>query len=212
MKQTNNLKQLSFISHGFCNNRDSYLAPAPVLMNQVHSADVLFLTKRPDMPPAVDALITQNSELCLAVKTADCAPVLLVDTTSKMVAAVHAGWKGAFQGILENTVLEMIRHGAVLGTIYAGIGPHIQKESFICGEDMKNLFPVTEKRFFIQDGNHTHFDFDTYVRYRLERCGIQNIESVTDDTYTDTDYFSYRRDPADTGRQYSFILIKEEKI
>ncbi len=210
MKQSNNLKQFSFISHGFCNCQDSSSVPAPILMNQVHSADVLFLTEHPLTPPAVDALITKTKGLCLTVKTADCAPVLLVDKTSKMVAAIHAGWKGAFQGVLENTVLQMIRHGANLDTIYASIGPHIQKKSFICGEDMQNLFPVTEKRFFVQNDDQNYFDFDAYVRYRLERIGIQYIESVTDDTYTDTDYFSYRRNPTDPGRQYSFIIIKEE--
>ena len=209
MKQTDNLKQFSFVSHGFCNCQDSSLVPAPILMKQVHSADVLFLTERPNTPPAVDALITRTKGLCLTVKTADCAPVLLVDKTSQMIAAIHAGWKGAFQGILENTVLQMVRHGSNLDTIYAGIGPHIQKNSFICGKDMQSLFPVTEEKFFIQEEGQTHFDFDAYVRYRLEKSGIQNIESITDDTYTNTDYFSYRRSPANPGRQYSFISIKE---
>jgi len=209
MKQTANLSALNFITHGFYDAADSEKDPNPILMNQVHSPDALFLTERPITPPSVDALITRTPGLNLTVKTADCAPILLADPTSRMIAAIHAGWKGAFQGIIENTVLQMLRLGANLDTLVAGIGPHIQKQSFEMGADVRSFFPKTEDHFFTILSDKTFFDFDAYVISRLKRAGLKSIETVGDDTYSDHRYFSYRRDPTDPHRQFSSIMIKE---
>lgn len=211
MKQAPNLTALDFIRHGFYNAQDFQTDPDPILMNQVHSADALFLTEKPSALPSVDALITQTPNLNLTVKTADCAPVLLADPTSQMIAAIHAGWRGAFQGILEVTVLEMVRHGARLDTICAGIGPHIQQPSFEMGKDVKALFPQTEECFFKFQGDKIFFDFDSYVIHRLKRAGIQSVETIGDDTYPNPTYFSYRRDPKNPGRQFSSVMIKGGK-
>ncbi len=208
MKQTADLSELKFVSHGFYNALDSKTLTRPITMNQVHSADVLFLTEEPAEKPSVDALITKTPNLCLTVRTADCAPVLLADSGSQMVAAVHAGWRGAFQGILEITVLKMLQHGANLQTIRAAIGPHIQVQSFEAGSDMQALFPSSEHHFFTEKNGRLMFDFDAYVVHRLRRAGISRIESVGDDTYTDFSYFSYRREPDNPGRQYSSIMIR----
>ena len=210
MKLAPNLATLEFVKHGFYNATDSKSVERPVLMNQVHSADALFLTEAPLTPPSVDALITQTPNLTLTVKTADCAPVLLADSSSRMIAAVHAGWRGAFQGILEATILEMVRRGANLTTLRAGIGPHIQKNSFEAGADMKALFPSTEYHFFTETDGKLLFDFDAYVIHRLHRAGVQSIDSTGDDTYTDLSYFSYRREPKNKGRQFSSITILED--
>lgn len=210
MKQASNLKELSFVVHGFYNAEDFQKSPNPILMNQVHSADVLFLADVPPAPPSVDALVTVTPCLNLTVKTADCAPVLLVDSFSRMIAAVHAGWKGAFQGVIENTVLTMIRHGARLSSIRAAVGPHIQLQSFEISPETKALFPLTENHFFTENDGRIFFDFDTYVRYRLMRVGVSSIESIDDDTFTDRHYFSYRRQPDNPGRQFSSIMIEEK--
>ena len=208
MKQASNLASLDFIDHGFYNANDFQNDPDPILMNQVHSADTLFLTEKPSNPPAVDALITKTPGLNLTVKTADCAPVLLADPSSRMVAAVHAGWKGAFQGVLEATVLNMLRHGAHPDTIYAAIGPHIQLPSFEMGKEIKAFFPQTEENFFEMKEGKIFFDFDAYVIHRLKRAGVKSVETIGDDTYPNHNYFSYRRDPQNPGRQFSSIIIK----
>ncbi|MDY6407125.1 MAG: peptidoglycan editing factor PgeF [Pseudomonadota bacterium] len=208
MKQVSILSSLNFINHGFYDATDFQSDPDPVLMNQVHSADALFITEKPHNLPSVDALITKSPHLNLTVKTADCAPILLADPESQMIAAIHAGWKGAFQGIIENTILEMIHHGAHIQSIYAGIGPHIQKSSFEMGQDIQSLFPKTEECFFIFKDSKIFFDFDAYVIHRLQRAGVEHIETVGDDTYPDPRYFSYRRSPSDKGRQFSSIVIK----
>ena len=207
MKQANNLSKIEWVRHGFYNALDSKTVQNPILMNQVHSVDALFVQKMPENNPQVDALITDTKGLVLTVKTADCAPILIADTRAHVVAAIHAGWKGAFQGIIETTILKMIEKGASLETMIAAVGPHIQKQSFQADEKMKALFPVTEHRFFEPTETGYLFDFDEYVLYRLKRAGVQNVETLLDDTYPNTEYYSFRRDPQNPERQYSVIEI-----
>jgi len=207
MKQSSQLSKIKWVRHGFYNAIDSQTVKHPLLMNQVHSADVLFVQNSWDELPQVDALVTKTKGLVLTVKTADCAPVLIADTKSQIIAAIHAGWKGAFQGIIEATVLKMIEKGALLENLVAAVGPHIQKKSFQADEKMKTLFPVTEHHFFEPTENGYLFDFDGYVLHRLRRAGIQKIDTLLDDTFPDETYYSFRRDQSNPARQYSVIEL-----
>lgn len=207
MKQANNLLALEGIEHVFCNAEDSKTVFRPILMTQVHSADVLVLDEYTDMMPAVDALVTKCPNLNLTVKTADCAPVLLADNKNGVIGAVHAGWKGAFQGIIENAILKMLEQGAELKHICAAIGPCLHLESFEVSDDFKVLFPRTEHHFFVQKDGKEYFDFVAYVVHRIRRAGVKSVEAIDIDTYTSPDYFSYRREPENPGRQYSYIRI-----
>ena len=210
MKKTLGLSELDFIEHGFYDSLDSDLDENPILMTQVHSADAVVITSKPEFSPQADALITKTPGLNLTVKTADCAPILIADTQTHLIAAIHAGWKGAFQGIIETTLLKMIDMGGNPDYMIAGIGPHLQKQSFEINSDMYTLFPKTESHFFTpQDDSYYLFDFHAYVVHRLQRAGITHIDSILIDTYTDTDYNSYRRDPQNPARQFSSIMIKK---
>ena len=202
-------QQFPFVQAGFCNAQESPELQHPILMKQVHSADVSVLTEAPAEPPKCDVLATKTPGLKLTVKTADCTPVLFLDPIAKIIAATHAGWKGAFQGVLETTVLTMLKMGASLDNICAAVGPHLTQKSFQVKADMQNLFPPTEQHFFHDTPDGTFFDFTGYVRHRLDRIGINKIEVFDLDTYTNPEYNSYRRDPESHARQYSFIeLIK----
>lgn len=207
MEQVLGLKEVARLEHGFYNAQDTATVTDAILMNQVHSADVLVIDKPLEYPPQVDALITKTPNLRLSVKTADCAPVLIYDAKAKMIAAIHAGWRGAFQGIIENTILKMLELGGDVNYMIAGIGPHIQQKSFQADEKMKALFPVTEYHFFTPTGEGYLFDFHAYVVHRLQRARIKHIDSVKKDTFADNSYFSYRRDPKNPGRQYSCIML-----
>lgn len=206
MDQTENLKTLPGITHAFYNAKESENVINPVLMKQIHSADVLVISDFVTLPET-DALITKKKGLKLTVKTADCAPVLLADAETGIIACVHAGWKGAFQGILETTVLTMLREGAKLEKIHAGIGPLLQMKSFEASAEMKDLFPINEQYLFIPNGNKFLFNFEEYIHRRLERAGIKSIMSVGKDTYTDHTYWSYRRDKKEIRRQFSCIEL-----
>ena len=98
-----------------------------VVFRQVHSTIVVTLTDRPPLGVAIegDAMVTNRPDLLLGILTADCAPVLLADPEARVVAAAHAGWKGAAGGILAKTVRAMIAVGAKPDRIRAAIGPTI---------------------------------------------------------------------------------------
>ena len=74
---------------------------------------------------------------------------------------------------------------------------------------MTSLFPKTEAHFFKTTDNGTYFDFTGYVVHRLQRAGIQNIQTLDVDTFQNPDYNSYRRDPKNPARQYSVIYLTE---
>ena len=195
------------IRAGFCDAKESAQQTPPFLMKQVHSADVLVVTQNLDSPPTCDALATKEKNVQLTIKTADCAPVLFIDPIARVVGAAHAGWKGAFQGILENTLITMIKLGADISQIYTAIGPHLTQQSFQVSQDMQSLFPLTEQHFFHNTDQGVYFDFTGYLVHRLTRAGVKHIETLALDTYTNPDYNSHRRDPESHSRQYSFIEL-----
>ena len=196
-----------FVNAGFCNASESPNLENPILMNQVHGVDAVVLTDTPQKMPSCDALVTTEPNLKLTIKTADCAPVLFLDPVVKIVAAAHAGWKGAFQGILETTILTMINLGAHIENIHAAIGPHLTQKNFQVSADMQSLFPKTEQQFFKSTDNGVYFDFTKYVQHRLTRAGIQHLETHPIDTFSDLSYNSYRRDKGNSARQFSFIQL-----
>jgi len=202
-------QDFSFVRAGFCNAEESLSVENPFLMTQVHSADVLVVDHQSKTAPECDALVTNVPDVKLTVKTADCAPVLFLDPATKSIAAAHAGWKGAFQGVLENTILTLIKMGADITHIHAAIGPHLTQKSFQVSPEMQALFPKTEHHFFESRESGIYFDFTGYLKYRLERAGLQHIEIYALDTFSNPDYNSYRRNKDNPARQYSFIqLIK----
>lgn len=198
----------SFVEAGFCNATESPDLTDPILMNQVHGADAVVLENTPDKMPDCDALVTHMSNLKLTIKTADCGPVLFLDPVAKVVAAAHAGWKGAFQGILESTVLSMLRLGAQIDQIQVAVGPHLTQKNFQVSPSMQALFPKTEQSFFKPKTDGIYFDFTSYIQHRLQRIGLKKIEIHAIDTMSDLAYNSYRRDKNNPARQYSFIKLK----
>ena len=198
----------SFINAGFCDAKESLTQTNLLLMNQVHGADVVTLSKPFQESPSCDALVTKEKGLKLTVKTADCAPVLFVDPQAQIIGAAHAGWKGAFQGVLENTVLSMLKLGAHIESICCAVGPHLTLKNFQITEEMMKLFPSTEHLFFHSTEKGIYFDFSAYLKHRLERIGLSQIEISSLDTFSNLAYNSYRRGPKNKIRQYSFIEIK----
>ena len=206
------LSSLTFIGHGFFNKNDSKDLKNPITLKQIHSPEVVVLNQYPEKGATfeADGLVTSEKGLCLTIKTADCAPVLFADPDARIIGAAHAGWKGALGGILERTLLTMIKEGAHLSSIRAAIGPCLQKKSFIVKEDMKNLFPISDSRFFTEENGEIHFDFESYVISRLLASGIrsEHLSASGVDTYASKDYLSYRREPENPAREYSAIWIK----
>lgn len=164
---------------------------------QLHTNKVLFIDKPTFIEIIADGIVTNNKELVLCVRTADCAPILFMDKTHRVIGACHAGWRGALNGVIQNTISMMIEHGAKLDTIVAAVGPLLQKESFDCKQDMRNS--VLQKdanfiKFFESYEDGYKFDFQSFVVHMLKKAGLKNITTSNIDTFTNNDYPSFRRD------------------
>ncbi len=192
------------------------------VLHQTHSSIVVPVTSREpfEKTPYADALVTNQTGVFLGIKTADCAPVLLADAENGIVAAAHAGWRGAVGGVLENTVQTMIDMGADVDNISALIGPCIAPQSYEVGDDMREAFLQADAKaslFFVPAGTGKYrFDLPGYVLARLERRGIGAAEWVGEDTYAlEKEYFSHRRSSQkgeNSGRQISVIGLLDETL
>lgn len=183
---------------------------------QVHSADaVTILSAHTDaLRPHADALVTDRPGLALGILTADCAPVLLADAQAGVVAAAHAGWKGALGGITDATIAAMGAIGAQPDRIVAAIGPCIARASYEVDAAFLTRFtaddPANERFFVDARPGHHRFDLEAYVAHRLALAGVRTVAALGLDTYSDANrFYSYRRathrGEADYGRQISII-------
>jgi YfiH family protein len=185
-------------------------------VHQVHSADVITVTEPTADQPKADALVTSQRGIALAVLTADCQPVLFADTNAGVIGAAHAGWKGAVDGVLENTLTAMEALGATRANTKAVIGPSISQKAYEVGpEFFENVLAVdpTYARFFAQGvGDRMQFDLPAFGLFRLREAGIGDAVWSRHCTYSDpARFFSYRksvhnRDP-DYGRLISAIAL-----
>lgn len=188
--------------------------PALLLgLKQVHGTEVITVTTPWAIGdgPEADALVTSRPGLALGVITADCAPVLFSNPTGSIIGAAHAGWRGAFLGVLEATVAAMRALGAT--EIHAAIGPCIHQASYEVSADLRT--PIVEdnalaERFFTPGRpDRWQFDLPGYCAFRLKAAGVPT-GIVPHDTCAEEDsFFSYRRktlrnEPA-TGHQISVI-------
>ena len=169
------------------------------LLNQGVSSHVEYVEQASQDKVTADGAVTDRPEVVLCIRTADCAPVLLADYEHGVIGAAHAGWRGALNGIVENTVKIMIEHGAHVENIHAAVGPCLQQQSFECKEDMRREFLHKDEennRWFKDkaDGEHFLFNLEGFVVHKLEQLGIGNISASGIDTFTAIgDFFSYRR-------------------
>jgi YfiH family protein len=187
---------------------------------QSHSPVVVTAAEPWDVrkPPEGDAVVSATPGLAVAVLTADCAPVLFADTTAGVVAAAHAGWKGALGGVLEATLDEIERLGGHRRHVVAALGPMISQANYEVDEAFRQRFLSSEPgndRFFApgrREGRH-QFDLPAYVRFRLEAVGVRQIDDTALCTYADEGrFFSFRRathrGEPDYGRQISAIMLR----
>ncbi|HEX9770320.1 MAG TPA: peptidoglycan editing factor PgeF [Kiloniellales bacterium] len=162
--------------------------------------------------PRVDALVTRTAGLALGVLTADCAPVLLADREAGVVAATHAGWRGAHDGVLEATLAAMQRLGARAAATLAAVGPAIEQPSYEVGPEFPAPFldqdPANDDFFEAAPrAGHFLFDLKGYVVRRLVRAGVGQVDSLAADTCADdARFFSYRRACLNGEQAYGRLL------
>lgn len=182
------------IASRFCMNYENML-----LLRQGVSNVAILADEPSQFQIQADGAVTDNPNILLCLKTADCAPVLLADFENHVIGVAHAGWRGAYKGIVENVLDLMLKKGADRRKIKVAIGPCLQQKSFAVKEDMRHYFleqTAANDKYFLPDKDNEHFYFDLsgYLADKLISLGIEHICNSKIDTYSAKNgYFSYRR-------------------
>ena len=198
------LDSLSWLVHGF----GTRLASVPALfgnlatLRQVHSANCVRAAGRGGVLGEGDALLENTPGAVVAVKTADCLPILLVDEGHGAVAAVHAGWRGTVAGIAQRAVEAMrAEFGTRPGELHAAIGPGIGKCCYEVGPEVAAQFG--------QRGR-AHVDLGAANRRQLMDAGVTPERIYASNLCTmcrGEEFYSFRREKAAAGRLYAFAGI-----
>ena len=188
-----------------------------ILLNQIHSNKFYYIGKNSKLNNKLegDALITDKRNLPIAVLTADCAPILIHDEKKKMIAAIHAGWKGAYNDIVKKVVKFMIKKGCSPQNITVAIGPCISSKNYEVKDDFKKRFIKKDKKniiFFKITKDKNYFNLNKYIHFQLESLNIKKIDIINKDTFNaKNNFFSARRSNSlnenDYGRNISIIMI-----
>jgi len=189
-----------------------------VSVHQVHSPDVAVVTGPwQSNKPRADAMVTVSQNVALGISTADCGPILFADSEARVIGAAHAGWKGAFGGVVGATVKEMEKLGARRERILAVLGPTISAAAYEVGPEFTERFKAenrTYARFFTASERPAHamFDLPAFITFKAQEAGIGRFVDLGLCTYGDERrFFSYRRTThrgePDYGRLISAITL-----
>ena len=186
-----------------------------ILMNQTHSATVIEIKENNYKKKInADAMITKVKGLALGVVTADCVPIIIYDYKNQIVGCIHAGWKGAFSGIIKNTVNKMKKLNPE-NKIFASIGPCIGKNSYEVDLTFYKKFITNSKNnkkyFSSKNKNKKLFNLRKFIADKLTALKVK-IDHVNHDTFKEkTIFFSFRRSfklkQNDYGRCISTICL-----
>jgi YfiH family protein len=210
-KKKNIVKNLEFVSKKMLLKKNNL-----ILMHQTHSNKVTEIKKKNLGLKRInsDAIITRVKGLGLGVVTADCVPIVIYDAENKIIGCIHAGWKGAFSGIIKKTISK-IKKISSKNNIYACIGPCIGKNSYEVDLNFYRKFLLKNKKnkkYFLQKNKGKKlFDLRRYVSDGLIELKVK-VDHVNRDTYKEKhNFFSYRRTrklkQKDYGRCISVISL-----
>lgn len=187
--------------------QDLNLPNEPYWLNQAHTNNVVIAAVQPNFPTADASYTTQSGVVC-TVLTADCLPILLCSKKGDLVAAIHAGWKGIVNGVIEATIKAL---PTIPAEIIVWFGPAIGANAFVVGDDVREKFvnfdAQAKTTFRPIDNGKWLFDIYALGKQRLNNCGIAEIYGGEFCTYSDPErFFSFRRSEK-IGRQTSLIWL-----
>ncbi len=168
----------------------------------------------------VDAVMTNQKEVCIGVSTADCIPILLYDTAHDAVAAIHAGWRGTVARIVPKTIQKMtIAYGTEPKNLKAIVGPGISLDNFEVGDEVYEQFEqaafdmtsIAEQRPSIDQPLKWHIDLPLCNKQLLRQIGVEEEDIFLSNicTYDHVDeFFSARRLGIKSGRIYTGIMLR----
>lgn len=189
------------------------------ILRQIHSDIAVNVNQILELNNEIEAdgQVTKQKNLALGICTADCTPILFADVNNKVIGAAHAGWRGAFDGIIESTIKELKTQGAE--EIIAIIGPTIAQDSYEISQEFFDRFIIADaaNKIFFRNGKregHYYFNLPAFVTDKLNKTGIKEIYDVNLDTLTNEQLFhSFRRATLSNvpleGGNLSTIMIKK---
>lgn len=185
------------------NKLEGYSGKIPVFAIQIHSDIILKIDQAPKERPEADALITNKKGLPIGIKVADCQGILLFDPKQNAMAAVHSGWRGSAQNIIEKTVKRMTEEfGSDPSDLLAGVSPSLGPCCFEFTDPEKEL-PKAMHPYV----KNKKLDYWSLSLRQLQDAGVKSIEIKAECTKCHPDrFFSYRN--KDTGRMAAFIGLK----
>ena len=195
------LHDLPWLQHGFGTRQSTDFPDQLATLKQIHSALPL-IADEPGCAGEGDALITSRRGLAVSVRTADCLPILIADEQTRVIAAIHAGWRGTASGIVRRTVEEMTgKFGVDSASLRAAIGPGVGVCCYQVGDEVARQFGLSGTSFL---------DLAAENRKQLLEAGLADahIDPLNQCTFCDPVRFhSYRRDKERAGRMISYILV-----
>ena len=212
-KKENVLKNLEFVSKKIECKKESLIT-----LNQKHTNEVIHFKNKKDIKNKLsgDAIVCEAKNVGIGILAADCAPILFYDPKNKIIGCAHAGWKGALNGIIKNTIKKFNELKSNNSDLIAVVGPCINKKNYEIKNDLYKKFIDKNKKneiFFEKIGNENYlFDLRAYINNEILNLNIKNIENIEKDTFSETEsFYSYRRScvnkEKDYGRCISVILM-----
>ena len=212
-KKENVLKNLESVSKKIGCKKESLIT-----LNQKHTNEVVCFNSVSDVKNKIigDAIVSKVKNIAISILTADCASIFFYDPKNKIIGCAHAGWKGALNGIINNTVKKFNELNSNNSDLIAVVGPCINKKNYEIKNDLYKKFIDKNKKneiFFEKIGNENYlFDLRAYINNEILNLNIKNIENIEKDTFSEIEsFYSYRRScvnkEKDYGRCISVILM-----
>jgi YfiH family protein len=179
-------------------------------LDQVHGDKVVSANQGFDK---ADAHYTNKINHALTIKTADCLPIFVTNSKTKYICGIHAGWRGIANQITKKAIHELLNQNSIIGDLSIFVGPHIMLESFEVDQLTAKMLLETvkyKKENFFRKLNNNKFliSLDEILKQQLFEIGINSrqIYFFNEDTKTNLNYHSFRRDREQSGRQISYVV------
>lgn len=207
------------IKYGFCGKKESYKGH---YCHQEHGTNITYASEQTEHSSEIrvkaDGIWTDQKSIRIAIKTADCLPILLCTENSKIIMALHAGWRGLTKGIIGKGI-ELIKKKQPTSHIFAVLGPAITAPRYEVQNDVitaahsKTLNLNNEQASLSMikgKANKWHFDLATAATFDLINRGLltKNINIISSCTFKNSSlWYSYRRSKIHEGSNWSWIEI-----
>ena len=187
------------------------LPSAPVWLQQVHGVHVVDVGAGIEVPAEADAAFATRTGVVCSVLTADCLPLLLCDRQGTRVAAAHAGWRGLAAGVIEATMAALELPASEL---LAWLGPAISGPAYVVGDEVRAAFisqsAESSEAFLPAPEGRWQADLYRLARQRLAALGVDAVYGGEHCTFREpTQFYSYRRDGARSGRMASLVWLQD---